>query len=321
MAVKLFFAYSHVDEGLRDQLEVHLASLKRLGQIDMWHDRRIDAGDVFDSTISAELEDAKIILLLISPDFIASRYCYDIETTRALERHEEKTARVIPVILRPCDWQDLPFGKLLALPTDGKAITVWADIDEAFLSVVKGIKRALKELGVAGSVQHSETKQAVLRVPDFPEIHSGQRSPNLRITKSLTDQDRDDFLHEAFAYFVNFFQNSLAELSQRNPGIEGRLRRSGDNRFSAAIYQGGNKVSSCTVYISQDYGSGQIRFSHGERDTLSGWNEALSVDCDDQALFLRPMGMMAYGNQGNQKLSKQGGAELFWGALIGPLQR
>ena len=320
MSVKLFFSYSHADEGLRDQLEVHLAGLKHQGQIDTWHDRRISPGDNFENTISAELEDAKIILLLISSDFIASPYCCGIETKRALERHTANEARVIPVVLRPCDWHDLPFGRLLALPTDGKPITRWADIDEAFLNVVQGIKKALAELGTTRLNRRDEANQVIPHALGSPETHSGPRSSNLRVAKSFTDQEQDDFLHEAFAYLANFFQNSLGELSQRNPGIEGRLRRLGENRFTAVIYRGGSKISACTVYIGQDFGSENIRFSHGEQDASNSWNESLSVDHDDQTLFLKPMGMMAFGNYEDPKLSMQGGAELFWNALIRPLQ-
>src|SRR5262249_6285750 len=116
----LFFSYSHRDEDLRDELETHLAALKRQGVIETWHDRRIGAGQEVDNTISEHLEDADIILLLVSPYFIASDYCYDVEMARAMERHDAKLARVIPVILHPCDWHNLPFGKLLATPKDGK---------------------------------------------------------------------------------------------------------------------------------------------------------------------------------------------------------
>jgi hypothetical protein len=119
----LFFSYSHRDEALRDQLETHLSMLKRQGFIETWHDRRITAGEVFGNAISANLERADIVLLLVSPDFLASDYCYKKEMTRALERHDAAECRVIPVILRPCDWHDAPFGRLLAAPKDGKPIT------------------------------------------------------------------------------------------------------------------------------------------------------------------------------------------------------
>ncbi len=101
MPPTLLFSYSHVDETLRDQLEVHLSALKRQDLISAWHDRRITGGSELGKSIDAHLESAEIILLLVSPDFIASDYCYDREMARAMERHEKGEAKVIPVILRP----------------------------------------------------------------------------------------------------------------------------------------------------------------------------------------------------------------------------
>jgi hypothetical protein len=75
----LFFSYSHVDENLRDQLEIHLAGLRRQGLISSWHDRRIMAGENFGDTIDNHIDTADVILLLVSPDFIASDYCYEVE--------------------------------------------------------------------------------------------------------------------------------------------------------------------------------------------------------------------------------------------------
>ncbi len=71
----VFFPYSHVDEGLSDRLEIARAALKRQGLIEVWHDRRLIAGDDFDAGLRGELERADVILLLVSPDFIASDYC------------------------------------------------------------------------------------------------------------------------------------------------------------------------------------------------------------------------------------------------------
>jgi hypothetical protein len=141
---KVFFSYSHKDEWLRDLLDTHLSMLKNEGLIEIWHDRRIEAGNDIDASIDHNLEEADIILLLISSDFLSSRYCWGIEVKRAMERHAAATARVIPVILRACDWHSAPFGKLLATPTDGKAITTWPNLDEAFLDVVRKIREAVK---------------------------------------------------------------------------------------------------------------------------------------------------------------------------------
>ena len=143
----ILFSFPHKDEALRDHLEVALKTLQRQGLVEAWHDRRIVAGDPVDGRISKELERADVILLLVSPDFIASDYCYDLETRRAMERHQSGTARVIPVILRPCDWHPTPFGKLLTTPKDGKAVTTWPDQDVALLDVSQSIRSALHASG------------------------------------------------------------------------------------------------------------------------------------------------------------------------------
>jgi TIR domain len=145
-AVEIFFSYAHEDEALRDKLAKHLKLLEREGIIKAWHDRDITAGEEWKNAIDSHLESANIILLLISADFLASDYCYDIEMKRSLERHDRKEARVIPVILRSVDWQSSPFGKLNALPKDGKAVTSWENIDEAFTDVVKGLRRVIDKL-------------------------------------------------------------------------------------------------------------------------------------------------------------------------------
>ncbi len=144
--LSLFYSYSHKDENFRDELETHLKLLQRQGAIYNWHDRRIIPGDEWDKKIDEHLEKANIILLLVSADFIASDYCYDVEMKRAIERHENKEAVVIPVILRECDWHSAPFGKLQALPKDGKAVKLWPDRDCAWKDVAQGIRSVIEEL-------------------------------------------------------------------------------------------------------------------------------------------------------------------------------
>ena len=125
--------------------------LKRHNLIDVWHDQIISAGTEWEREIKTHLDRSQIILLLISPDFIASNYCYCIEMNRAVERHERGEARVIPIILRPVSWQDAPFGKFQALPTGAKPITMWQNRDEAFLNIAEGIRKAVEELAIKGS--------------------------------------------------------------------------------------------------------------------------------------------------------------------------
>ena len=143
---EVFFSYAHEDEHLRDELAKQLSLLKREGWINDWYDRRISPGKEWAAEIDAHLNTARIILLLVSADFIASDYCYGIEMKRAMERHESREAKVIPIILRPVDWHSAPFGQLLVLPKDGKAITTWENIDSAFLDIARGIRGVVEEL-------------------------------------------------------------------------------------------------------------------------------------------------------------------------------
>lgn len=144
--IEIFFSYSHKDEDMRDQLANHLSLMKKQGLIKAWHDREITAGREWEGEINQNLNKAKIILLLISANFLASDYCYDIEMKQAMERHEKKEAFVVPIILKSVDWSDAPFGKLQALPKDAKPIDMWTNQDEAFKNVTLGIKKLVKQL-------------------------------------------------------------------------------------------------------------------------------------------------------------------------------
>lgn len=175
--IEVFISYSHKDESLKDELYIHLANLTRQGKIKPWQDRAIEAGTEWDAEIKTHLESAEIILLLITPRFIASEYCFDKEMQRAMERHNLGTARVVPIIMKPCDWQDTPFSKLQVLPKDAKPVTSWSDLDEALLDVVKGIRRAVdsitKHLKPA-LIPHSNQSSPIQTRPPAPsEFPSG----------------------------------------------------------------------------------------------------------------------------------------------------
>ena len=144
--VSVFISYSHVDEGLRKELGKYLSVLERQGIIATWHDRMIKAGMGWEGVIDEQLNNARVILLLISVDFIHSQYCYDIEMKRALERHEQGEALVVPIILRPTPLSGTPFSKLQALPTDGKPLTTWADRDSAFVDIAERLRESIQDV-------------------------------------------------------------------------------------------------------------------------------------------------------------------------------
>ncbi len=145
-AVTLFYSYAHQDERLREQLETHLSLLRRRGIISEWHDRKIAPGTNWTQAIDAHLMTAQIILLLISPDFLASDYCYGVELHQALERQETGEAIVIPLLLRPVDWEEAPFAHLQCLPRNGKPVTSWQDRDEAFATIARELRSLIEAL-------------------------------------------------------------------------------------------------------------------------------------------------------------------------------
>ncbi|WP_437873036.1 TIR domain-containing protein [Sorangium sp. So ce363] len=145
-AIRLFFSYSHEDEPLRDELENHLALLKREGLLESWHDRRIIGGEAWAGQIDEHLDEADVILLLVSANFLDSDYCFNNEMKRALARHDAGKASVIPVILRPTDWQSASFARFQVLPRDARPVTSWPDRHEAWTDVARGIRRAVEAL-------------------------------------------------------------------------------------------------------------------------------------------------------------------------------
>ncbi|GAB5560719.1 MAG: toll/interleukin-1 receptor domain-containing protein [Synoicihabitans sp.] len=311
---KLFFSYSHKDEAFRDVLEVQLSMLRRQGLIESWHDRRILGGDEIDREVSQYLESADVILLLVSPDFLASDYCYDVEMTRALERHQDDSARVIPVILRPCDWGHAPFRKLLAAPKDGKPVTTWTNRDEAFLDVIQTIRQALP-------VENETSEEAASMTARPTAVRSAPRSSNLRLKKEFTEADKDRFLDDVFEHMALYFENSLAELQRRNPGIESRFKRNDANSFSAVIYREGNRIAECQI---RNRGRGSvfsgISYSHEESSDGNSCNETLIVEADDYSLWMNPSFMTGIWKNVPEQLSEEGAAEHYWSLLIETLR-
>lgn len=235
--IEVFFSYAHKDEELKNELVKHLSILKRQGIITAWHDREITAGTEWAGEIDTHLNGAGVILLLISSDFLASDYCYDIELVRAMERHATAEACVIPVILREVDWKGAVFGKLQALPKNADPVANWVNRDQAFADVARGIRKAVEEL------KQQPTPQAISQL-SFSSIE---------IEQELNDSDRD-VLTELL------IRSGRAEYSARKAlcikiGIEpnqlGFLRQSTDADFAleliSYLHSIGNKQALCKI--------------------------------------------------------------------------
>ncbi len=144
--VKLFISYAHKDEDFKDELRAHLSGLKQKGLIKEWDDRAILPGQVWDDEIKQNLNEADIILFLVSSAFMASGYINDVELKRAIARHKKGEVLIIPIVVRACDLSSLAISKFQALPKNAKPISSWDDPDEAYVDVVQQLKRVIKNI-------------------------------------------------------------------------------------------------------------------------------------------------------------------------------
>jgi cellulose biosynthesis protein BcsQ len=139
-AIEVFVSYSSKDEAFRDQLEMHLKPLERQGIIEIWDYLQEASGESWSYEVDRNLEDADVILLLVSSDYLASPNCYDVEMRRALQRHESGEVVIVPVILRPVNWNGSPMANLQVLPRDGKPMTAWPNVDEPLAQVAQKVQ-------------------------------------------------------------------------------------------------------------------------------------------------------------------------------------
>lgn len=317
--LNVFISYSHKDDEFRERLDVHLALLKRQGVIRVWHDRRIEAGKDIHGEINENLESADIVLLLVSSDFIASDYCYDREMARAMERHGEGTARVIPVIVRVCDWHGAPFGHLKAVPRDGQPVTKFTDRDEGLNEVAKAIRDVVAEHGAGrGAAKHANPPKAAFpRQSPTPPMRPGA----MRLKKTFTDLDKDRFIEEAFESIADNFKESLAAVKAANPGVDTNFRRIDANHFWAKVYVEGKEKARCRIWFGGRTSlTGGILYSSSDLGDNS-YNESLSVIDDGYALFLKPFGLAFPPGAGKEQMTAKEAAEYYWSIFIEPLQR
>ncbi|MCZ8101867.1 MAG: toll/interleukin-1 receptor domain-containing protein [Microcystis aeruginosa Ma_OC_H_19870700_S124] len=213
-SVKLFISYSHRDEALRQHLDKHLASLKRQKVIDSWHDRKLEAGMEWANKIDENLNQADIILLLISPDFIYSNYCSEIEMEQAIKQHDAGEAIIVPIILEPCDWKWLAVSKYQAFPKDAKPITTWNNENEAFLDVIQGIRLVAERLFEQRQQKFKEKKAAqdqylkkveeILSSNGEISIPAQDTLDELREELKLTSEEAEELQNRAFEPYKKY---------------------------------------------------------------------------------------------------------------------
>ena len=228
---KIFYSYSHRDEYLRKELDIHLTILKRLGIIETWHDRKIIPGEDWKQKIDSNLLEADIVLLLISCYFLASDYCYEKEMNISLQRHEKGFARVIPIFLRPCYWQDTPFSRLQCLPENAKPVTSWDDPHEAWTEIAKNIKDVAEKV-----ISSDQFKKKIDFKEDVSFIYSKDISTYYEYL--IKQYETVSWVQRAIILHAYKNQKSIVNIH--------------DELFNSAI-----KSSKSLIFILGDFGSGK----------------------------------------------------------------
>ncbi len=303
--MKAFISYSHKDERVLERLHTHLVMLRRDGELNNWYDREILAGGDLDQEISEQLESCCLFLPLISPDFLASDYCYDNEMMRALERHDAGQMRVVPIIIEPCDWKASSLKKLKALPRDGKPITEWTNENNAFLDIVTELRRIL--------TSYNAVQPATTVTPSAPSVSASHR---YRVKRDFDEIDRRDFRYKAFEEVHSFFESAIAEIDSIE-GLRGRLITADPQSFTCTIVnQHMNRgAAHITVHAhNSNMGFADIYYSFSENAPLNTANGGFSVEADEYDLFLRPH--MFFISDQDKKLSPQQAAEILWSEFI-----
>jgi hypothetical protein len=316
-----FISYTHRDAELKDQLVRHLAPLRREGLIHVWHDAMLRPGEHLDDTVQAALAASDLILLLVSSDFIHSEYCYEQEMVRAFARQRAGTARVVSIILRPCQWKGVPVGdgqtlqEFVALPQDGLPVTSWSDPDAAFDNATGAIREMLRK-PVAGPTAGRAATDPVVAPPGLVAAPIRSNASILGIAAKPTDLDRDRFLRSGFAAAVSLFERKLAELKESDGRVETDFERIDSRSFAASVYLDGKRIGQVSIWYGSDVWRNALCLSYdttgGARNSMNDW---LPVEETADGLAFSPGNPMSRAHvQG--PLDAEAAATYLWGSFL-----
>ena len=303
--MRAFISYSHQDEARKDRLVIHLTQMQRDGLLDAWHDRKILAGGQFSDDIDIELDRFDLFLPLVSPDFLHSRYCYEIEMSRAIERASASDVHIVPIILEPCDWHSSPLSKFKALPKDGKPISDWTNENTALHDVVKSLRQ------LATPMQPPISPSTRLNTSPSPKRRA------YRIKRSFDNVDKEDFKTDSYITIHRYFQDAVEEINSIDD-INSRMTQISPFSFTCTIinrsWQRG--VAHITVHKStSNTGFGDIYYSNTENASEGTANGMFSISHDEHNMFFSP-DMLRHGGDNHDQLSAHDVAEQLWNNLL-----
>ena len=277
--LNIFCCYARKDRELLEQLLTHLAPLQRQHLITIWSDQDLNAGVEWEKELHARLESADIILLLISPDFMSSDYCYSTEMGRAITRHDQGSAHVVPLLLRPTLWKTAPFAKLQMRPSNARPVTSWLNSDEAFNDIAEGIYQVILQ-------SQSQQSPHVANTPQKPDL-SGLAAVVPTI-KSLGDEHYNAGRYaEALALYE---QAVRLDPNDADAHLRKGMTLDGLGRYGEALAAHGQAIRLDPNFARAHNNKGIVL------DDLGRYGEALAAY--EQAIRLEPNVARAHNNKG-----------------------
>ncbi|TNC46496.1 toll/interleukin-1 receptor domain-containing protein [Rubellimicrobium rubrum] len=303
MAVEAFISYSHADGRALERMHKHLTMLTRDGALSTWSDHQILPGDKVGDQIDASLSKSGLFLALLSPDYLASKYCYETEFQKAQELAAKGQLRIVPIIVQPCDWQSSPFKDYLALPYDGKAVSEWTNENNAFLDVTKGLRRIIEGM-------KAPQPEPLMAVTKAAPMAPGRRP---LIKKDFDAIQKAEFADQAFEAIRAYFEASCRELTEAGEGeLKAKYERMDETAFTCTVINRGKRGAEAHITIRNGKGRnhfGDINYvfqKYAENNTSNG---GIRVDSDDYRMFLTHDNYM---RGGKEKLTAEQVADALW---------
>ena len=308
--MKAFISYSHADTAMLDLLHKHLAQLQREHIVTTWNDQAIKAGANLDNTISTALNSSNLFLALLSPDYIASNYCYEKEFATALEMEKKGEITIIPVIVESCDWKNTPFSTFKALPKDGKPVSTWDNKNTAFLDVIQNVRRLITSLA-----------QIVFSGPASALKESGI-ARNYRVTKDFDSIEKIEFATKGFTEVKEYLKRYLEEIGTLD-NIKFMIHSDSEQGFECILVNR-NKVNTeanLTITTQADQSpfnrqtgaEKQIIFTINKDNRPS--KKSFVVAFDDYHLYWSEVNNYSFSNESNEFGSKEI-ANSIWDELL-----
>lgn len=309
--MKAFISYSHKDTKYRERLSVHLKPLERLGGIQTWYDRKLYVGDDLGASIDENLHDSDIFIAIVSPDYLASYYCYEKEMTAAFERHARGEMQVVSIIVEPCVWQSTPLGKLKAVPEDGKPVSDWSNPNNAYVDVVRELQKLISRPSVAASARKAKPAKPTHKEPESQVFVA----PKYRTKKTFSKIDKLKFVQSSFEIIANRLEEWVAEINNVN-GVQAHFESMDKDRFYLAIVNRdrGNRTAERTVFLKSDsFALADISIVHKRTKESNSVNGGFSVSHDDYEMFFQET--MSFTSR-NARLSADEAAARLWESML-----